>query len=53
MIVYTSYNGFTYVIRAMIHVVASGTLMNRTMDDGYNLIKGEALNKGQSKNVGG
>ena len=39
MIVLTFYIGITEAMRSMINATASGTLMNKTEDKAYNLIK--------------
>jgi len=47
MIVQTFYNGVTQLMPSTIDAVAGGTLMNKTEDKAYNLIKEMAHNKYQ------
>jgi len=60
MIIQAFYNGVASSIRFTIDAVAGGTLMRKTEDEAYNLIKEMALNnfqwstkRGQPKRVGG
>ena len=60
MVVQTFYNGVTQSVRSMIDVATGGTLMSKTKEEAYNLIKEMALNnyrwsseRGQPKRVGG
>jgi len=47
MIIQAFYNGVTQSVRSTIDAVAEGTLMNKTEDEAYNLIKEVALNNFQ------
>jgi len=60
MIIQTFYNGVTQPVQSTIDAAVGGTLMSKTEDEAYNLIKDMALNnfqwsteKGQPKRVGG
>ena len=60
MVVQTFYNGVTQPVRSMIDAAAGGTLMSKTEEEAYNLIKKMALNnyqwsseRGQPKRVRG
>ena len=60
MIIQTFYNGVTQSVQSTIDATASGTLMNKTKDEAYNLIEEMSLNNfqwsikwGQPKRVGG
>jgi len=60
MIIQTFHNGVTQPVRSTIGAAAGGTLMNKTEDEVYNLIKEMTLNnfqwstkRGQPKRVGG
>jgi len=44
MIIQTVYNGITQAMRSMIDATAGGTLMSKTEDEAYNLIKEMTLN---------
>jgi len=44
MIIQAFYNGVTQSVRSTIDAVAGGTLMNKTVDEAYTLIKDMALN---------
>ena len=50
MIVQAFYNGVMYTMRSMIDVVAGRTLMNKTEEKAYNLIKKMMLNNYQCSN---
>jgi len=59
MIIQAFYNGVTQLVRSTIDATVGGTLMNKTKDEAYNLIKEMALNnfqwsteRGQPKWVG-
>ena len=47
MIVQTFYNGVTQPVQSTINAVAGSTLMNKTEDEAYNLIREIALNNYQ------
>jgi len=47
MIVQAFYDGVTQPVRSIINAAAGGTLMNKTEDGAYNLIKEMALNNFQ------
>ena len=60
MIIQVFYNGVTQSVRPTIDAAVEGTLMSKTEDKAYNLIKEMALNnfqwsteRGQPKRVGG
>jgi len=50
MVVQTFYNGVIQPVRSMIGAAAGGTLMSKTEEEAYNLIKEMALNNYQWSN---
>lgn len=50
MIVQAFYNGVTYAMRFMIDAAIGGTLINKTVDEAYNLIEEMVLNNYQCSN---